>query len=148
MDKIRFTSVDEYIASHPSSVRKVLERVRRIIRKAVPGAAEAISYGIPAYKLHGRPVVYFAGWKQHYALYPSSGRLVALFGKDLAGYEVAKGTIRFPLSDPVPVQLIERIARFRAGQVAEAEEARAAASKERRARTAGRGAAGRPKPAS
>jgi uncharacterized protein YdhG (YjbR/CyaY superfamily) len=98
----------------------VLERVRRIIRKAVPGAEETISYNIPTYKLHGRPVLYFGGWKQHYSLYPSTDRLAAAFRDELARYEAGKGTIRFPLDQPVPVKLIEGIAKFRAREVAAA----------------------------
>ena len=113
-----FQSVDEYIASQPRAVRSVLERVRRIIRKAVPEAEETISYQMPTYKLNGRRVLYFAGWKQHYSLYPSTDRLVAAFKDDLAPYEVNKGTIRFPLAAPVPVKLIEGIAKFRAKEVA------------------------------
>jgi uncharacterized protein YdhG (YjbR/CyaY superfamily) len=61
-------SIDEYIAAFPLPVQGVLKRVRSTIRKAVPGAEEVISYNIPTYKLHGRPVLYFAGWKQHYSL--------------------------------------------------------------------------------
>ena len=75
MAKTSFKSVDDYIASQPEAVQAVLQRVRSIIRKAVPGAEEVISYQIPTYKLHGRAVLYFAGWKQHYSLYPATGRV-------------------------------------------------------------------------
>jgi uncharacterized protein YdhG (YjbR/CyaY superfamily) len=126
-----FKSVDEYIASHPEAVQRVLKRVRSTIRKAVPGAAEGISYKIPTYKLHGRAMLYFAGWSQHYSVYPSTGQLVAAFKDELALYEVSKGTIRFPLSEPVPVKLIECIAKFRAKEVAEREKGKAAAPKKR-----------------
>ena len=113
-------NIDEYIAGFPSDVRSVLERVRRTIRRAVPGAEETISYRIPTYRLNGRSVIYFAGWKQHYSLYPCTDRLVAMLKEDLAPYEVNdKGTIRFPLSKPVPVKLIADIAKFRAKEVAE-----------------------------
>ncbi len=105
--------------------------MRSAIRKAVPGAEEVISYKIPTYKLQGGPVLYFAGWRQHYSLYPASDHVVAAFKDDLAPYEVNKGTIRFPLSQPVPVKLIERIAKFRAKEVAERENAKAAAPKKR-----------------
>ena len=114
MAKTAFKSVDEYIATHPPDAQAVLQRVRSAIRKAVPGAEEAISYQIPTYKRHGRYVVYFAGWKRHYSLYPASSHLIAAFEDDLAPYEIEKGTIRFPLSGPVPVRLIARIARFMA----------------------------------
>ena len=106
MAKSDFKSVDQYIASQPKAV--------------------------PAYKLRGGAVLYFAGWKQHYSLYPATAQLVAAFKDDLAPYEVNnKGTIRFPLSQPVPVKLIGRIAKFRAKEVAEREKAKAAASKKR-----------------
>jgi len=112
-----FKSVDEYIASQPVAVQSVLKLVRNAIRKAIPGAEEVISYKIPTYKLHGGAVIYFAGWKQHYSLYPANDGILSKFNQDLAPYEVKKGTIRFPLSQPVPVKLIERIARFRATEV-------------------------------
>jgi len=130
--KADFKSVDEYIASHPEAVQRVLKRVRSTIRKAVPGAAEVISYKIPTYKLHGRAMLYFAGWSQHYSVYPSTGQLVAAFKDELSPYEVSKGTIRFPLSEPVPVKLIEGIAKFRAKEVAEREKGKAAAPKKKR----------------
>jgi uncharacterized protein YdhG (YjbR/CyaY superfamily) len=129
MAKADFKSVDEYIASQPEAVQDVLELVRSSIRKAVPNAEELISYKIPTYKLRGDPVIYFAGWKQHYSLYPATNHVVATLKDDLAAYEVKKGTIRFPLSQPVPVKLIERIAKIRAKEVAEREKAKAAATK-------------------
>jgi uncharacterized protein YdhG (YjbR/CyaY superfamily) len=133
MAKIDFTSVNDYIASQPRGVQRLLKRVRSTIRKALPGAEEVISYQIPAYKLHNRVVIYFAGWKQHYSLYPATDRLVAAFKDDLVPYEVNdKGTIRFPLTEPVPVKLIEGIAKFRAKEVAERTKAKPAAAKKRR----------------
>lgn len=127
MAKTDFKSVDEYIASQPEAVQGVLKRVRSIIRKAVPGVEELISYKIPAYKLHGGPVLFFAGWTQHYSLYPATDRVIAAFKNDLAPYEISKGTIRFPLTGPVPVKLIERIAKFRAKEITEREKAKTAA---------------------
>ncbi len=129
MAKTDFKSVDDYLDSQPEAVRPTLARVRTTIRKAIPNAAEAISYQIPAYKLPGGTVLFFAGWKQHYSLYPATAPLLAAFKKDLAGYEVSKGTIRFPLSEPVPAKLIERIAKFRAKEVAEIGAAKTAAKK-------------------
>jgi uncharacterized protein YdhG (YjbR/CyaY superfamily) len=129
--KADFKSVDEYMASQPEEVQRILGRVRSAIREAVPGAEEVISYKIPTYKLHGRAVLYFAGWKQHYSLYPATERVVAAFKDELSSYEVSKGTIRFPLNQPVPVKLIGRIAKFRAEEVAGREKAKAAAPKQR-----------------
>jgi uncharacterized protein YdhG (YjbR/CyaY superfamily) len=117
MAKTDFKSVNEYIASKPQDARRILKLVRSTIRKAVPAADEAISYQIPVYKLNGVPVLYFAGWKEHFSLYPASNDLVAEFQDELARYELSKGTIRFPLSEPVPVTLIERLAKFRARQL-------------------------------
>jgi uncharacterized protein YdhG (YjbR/CyaY superfamily) len=126
MAKTDFKSVDEYIASRPPAVQRVLKCVRSAIRKAMPEAQEVISYQIAAYKMHGRTVIYFAGWDQHYSLYPSSDRLVAAFKDELARYEVSKGTIRFPLSEPVPVNLVERIAKFKLKEAADRAKAKAA----------------------
>ena len=129
--KTDLKSVDQYIATHPEDVQAILQRVRSVIRKAVPGSEEAISYQIPTYKLHGSYVVYFAGWKQHYSVYPATDHLVAAFKDDLAPYNVNKGTIRFPLSQPVPVKLIERIAKFLAKEAAERARAKRAGPKRR-----------------
>ena len=123
MAKTNFKSVDEYIASQPQAAQDALRRVRDAIRKAVPGAEEVISYQIPAYKLHGARVLFFAGWKTHYSLYPASAGLVAAFKDELAPYEVSKGTIRFPLSKPVLAKLVERIAKYRAKEVEKAKPA-------------------------
>jgi uncharacterized protein YdhG (YjbR/CyaY superfamily) len=127
MAKTDFKSIDQYIASQPKAAQGVLKRLQSIIRKAVPGAEETISYQIPAFKVGGRAVLYFAGWKEHYSLYPANDRLVAAFKNELAPYEVNnKGTIRFPLSEPVPVKLIEGIAKFRWKEVAEHQKTKAA----------------------
>src|SRR5713101_4585431 len=105
MAKTNFRSVDEYIGAQPTGVQPVLRRVRRIIRKAVAAAVEVISYQLPAYKLaEGPGVLCFAAWKQHYSLYPASDELVAAFKGALTPYRVSKGTLRFPLSEPVPVK--------------------------------------------
>jgi uncharacterized protein YdhG (YjbR/CyaY superfamily) len=132
MAKADLTSVDDYIGRHPEDVQAILRRVRSTLRKALPGAEEVISYQIPCYRVHGGYVVYFAGWKRHYSLYPASGPLVAAFKSDLAPYEVGKGTIRFPLSQPVPVKLIERIAKFLAKEAAERMKVKRTVSKKRR----------------
>jgi uncharacterized protein YdhG (YjbR/CyaY superfamily) len=116
--KTDFKSVDEYIATRPDDARLILQRVRSTIRKAVPGAEEVISYQMPTYTLPAGPVISFAGWKLHYSLYGATDHLVAAFKGELAPYKVERGTIRFPLSQPVPVKLIERIAKFRAREAA------------------------------
>jgi uncharacterized protein YdhG (YjbR/CyaY superfamily) len=103
--------VDAYIAKQPGEVQPVLQRVRRIIRRVLPDADETISYQIPTYKLQGQYVVYFAGWRQHWSLYPVTGAARSALGSELAPYEFSKGTVRFSLADPVPVKLVERIVR-------------------------------------
>ena len=114
-----FKSVDDYIASQPEGAHKVLERVRGAIRRALPAADEVISYQIPAYKLHGSAVIYFAGWKQHYSLYPASDAMLAAFKDDLMPHQIKNATIRFSFTEPVPVKLIERIAKFKAKEAGE-----------------------------
>jgi uncharacterized protein YdhG (YjbR/CyaY superfamily) len=110
----RYRSVSDYIEAQPGPARSILRRVRAAIRKALPRAEEGISYQIPAYKVGGRAVVYFAGWTTHYSVYPATASLRDALGMRLAPYEVRKGTIRFPLAEPVPARLIADIARFRA----------------------------------
>jgi len=125
MPKVECKSVDDYLAAQPEATQRILGRVRSAIRKAMPEAEEVISYKIPAYKLHGRIVIYFAGWKEHYSIYPAIGALVAEFRDELAPYKISKGTLRFLLSQPVPVKLIERIAKFRAQESAKRATAKA-----------------------
>jgi len=84
----------------------------------MPNADEVISYKIPAYKLQGKAILYFAGWKRHYSLYPASKRLIAEFKEHLAPFELNKSTLRFAFTQPVPVKLIARIAKFRVQEVA------------------------------
>jgi uncharacterized protein YdhG (YjbR/CyaY superfamily) len=105
----RFTTIDEYIASFPPDVRQVLDAVRATIRAAAPGLDEGISYGIPTFKLGGRYVVYFAGWKDHISVYPIPDADEAL-ARELAPYVTGKGTLRFPLDRPTPHELIGRVA--------------------------------------
>ena len=114
MAKTDFKTVDEYIATLAPDVQAILQRVRTAILKALPGAEEAISYQIPTVKLRGTTVLYFAGWKQHFSIYPVTAGLIEAFGDELAPYKLSKGTIQFPLSQPVPMKLIARLAKFRA----------------------------------
>jgi uncharacterized protein YdhG (YjbR/CyaY superfamily) len=118
MARTDFKSVDDYIAAQPKNVQVALRRVRSIIRKAVPGAVEVISYQIPAFKVAKVSFLYLGGWKEHYSLYPASDALVAAFKGALTPYRASKGTLRFPLSEPVPATLIERIAKFQAKDAA------------------------------
>jgi uncharacterized protein YdhG (YjbR/CyaY superfamily) len=123
---VHFNSINDYIDSYPQPVRPILERVRAIIRKALPKAEESITYNIPTYKMDGELILYFAGWKRHYSLYPMSKRVADALHTELAGHEVNKSTVRFPLSEPIPTKLIASIAKFRAKEVAEREKAKSA----------------------
>lgn len=118
MAKTDFKSVDDYLATVPEPTRKVLDQLRSIIRKTLPDAEEGIAYQIPAYKQDGVTVIYFAGWKEHYSLYPVGEGFSAAFPDAAAKYAIAKGTVRFPLDEKVPVKLIERIVKYRARQAA------------------------------
>lgn len=111
-------SVDEYIAGQPETVRPKLEQVRAAIRKAVPEAVECIGYRMPGYKLHGKPMLYFAGFQEHYSLFAASGSFFAALQEELRGYDLRKGTIHLPLTKPVPAKLITRIAKLRAAGIA------------------------------
>ena len=102
-------TVDEYIASFPSDVRTILEEVRATLKRAVPAAEEGISYGIPVFTLDGRYLVYFAGWKHHISVYPLPEDDTTLT-EELAPHVAGKGTLKFPLSEPIPFGLIERVA--------------------------------------
>jgi len=117
--KTGISSVEEYIAAQPESVQGILAQVRKAIRDSVPLAEEMISYKMPTYKVHGDAMLHFAGWKQHYSLYPATQRLLAEFKKELEPYKIHKATIRFSISDPVPVGLIARIAKYRAKEISE-----------------------------
>jgi uncharacterized protein YdhG (YjbR/CyaY superfamily) len=105
----RFVSVDEYIESFPADVQAVLQRVRRTIREALPDAEETISYHLPTFTLDGVVVVHFAGWKNHVSVYPApTGN--DDFAQELAPYRSAKSTLKFPIREPVPYDLIGQVA--------------------------------------
>lgn len=104
--------VEEYIAGFPEAVRVLLEQVRATIKAAAPEAVESISYGMPAYKRNGRPLVYFAGYKKHIGFYATpTGH--AAFTEELSKYKQGKGSVQFPVGEPLPLDLISRIVQFR-----------------------------------
>lgn len=106
--KKKFKTVDEYIGTFPVEVQKILKKIRKIIQAAAPEAQDAISYQIPTFKLHGRYIVYFAGWKSHVSLYPIPTGSEA-FQKEIALYIAGKGTLKFPLNKPIPYSLIKKV---------------------------------------
>jgi uncharacterized protein YdhG (YjbR/CyaY superfamily) len=101
-------NIDEYIKTFPTDIQAILEKVRQAIQKAAPEAAETISYGIPTFNLHGKHLVFFAGWKHHISLYPIPGGDEA-FQQKIAQYKRAKGTIQFQLDNPIPYDVVEKI---------------------------------------
>ena len=113
--KMKFETVDEYFSSLPETARIKLEMLRKIIRNVVPGAAELISYNMPAFRFHGL-LLYFAAHKEHIGFYPGNTMAIEMFKKELTGYRTSKGTIQLPLDKDLPVTLIENIIRFRVQQ--------------------------------
>lgn len=103
-----FATVEDYLASLPDEVRVVLETVRTTLHEAVPGAVDTISYQMPTLVLDGRRVVHYAGWKRHVSLYPEPDD--ADLAAELATYSSGKGTLKFPLDQPLPLELITRVA--------------------------------------
>ncbi len=100
-------SIDEFIAQYPEATRKTLEELRQLIKKVAPEASEKISYGIPTFTLHGN-LIHFSAYEKHIGLYPGPGAVV-VFAQELEPCDTAKGTIRFPLDQPLPFKLIEKI---------------------------------------
>jgi uncharacterized protein YdhG (YjbR/CyaY superfamily) len=108
-----FTSVDEYISTFPPVTAKVLEELREILRTELPDAEEVISYNIPAMRVHDQTIIYFAGWKNHIALYPFSDEMLTAFA-EAADYRTSgKGTIQFLYSNPLPSTFIKKIISYR-----------------------------------
>jgi uncharacterized protein YdhG (YjbR/CyaY superfamily) len=104
-------NVDDYIAGFPTDIQDILQKIRSIIREIVPDAEEVISYQMPTYRLHGN-LVHFAAFKQHIGLYPTPTGVDA-FKEELKPYKHAKGSIQFPLDEPIPYDLIRQIVAFR-----------------------------------
>jgi uncharacterized protein YdhG (YjbR/CyaY superfamily) len=107
-----YDTIDEYIKTFPMEIQNILEKMRQSIRRAAPEAAEAISYQMPAFKQNGI-LVYFAAHKNHIGFYPTSSGIAA-FKQELSSYKGSKGAVQFPLDQPIPFDLVERIVKFRA----------------------------------
>ena len=105
-------NIDQYIAQFPDEVKQQLKEIRKIIKEAAPEAVELMAYGMPSYKTHGKPLVYFAGYKNHIGFYATpSGH--EQFAKELSQYKQGKGSVQFPMDQPMPYDLIKRIVAFR-----------------------------------
>lgn len=111
MERSSAKNIDEYIAAFPPETRAILEKVRTTIREAAPEAQESINYAIPTFTLKGN-LVHFAGFKNHIGFYPAPSG-IEKFKAELAGYESAKGSVQFPLDQPLPYDLISEIVKFR-----------------------------------
>jgi uncharacterized protein YdhG (YjbR/CyaY superfamily) len=107
-------TIDAYIAEFPKDIQKKLKDLRATIKKAAPKAEEKISYGMPTFALHGN-LVHFAAFKNHIGFYPAP-RAIVEFKNELAKYEGSKGTVQFPLDEPIPLPLIARMVKFRVAQ--------------------------------
>lgn len=118
MAKTDYPSIDAYISAQPPAVQPALHEVRAILRAAMPGALECISYQIPCLKVDGRYALYFAGYAAHYGVYPLTTAVREELGAELAPYLSGKATMRFELGVPMPVDLLRRIGECRARELA------------------------------
>lgn len=117
MQDLKCKIIDEYISLFPKNIQKMLEEVRTTIRKAAPDAEEAISYGIPTFKLNGN-LVHFAAFKSHIGFYPTPSGIEE-FEKELSVYKQGKGSVQFPVDKPLPLDLIRKIVKYRIKKNAE-----------------------------
>ena len=111
MPKTNFQSIDEYIAACPPDSQAYLRQIRALIKTLAPEAKERISYQMAAFELNGRNFIHFAGWKKHVSLYPVPAGSEA-FERQIAKYAGGKGTLKFPLDEPLPIKLIERVVKL------------------------------------
>jgi uncharacterized protein YdhG (YjbR/CyaY superfamily) len=115
MDKAE--TVEEYLASVPPEIRATLERLQQMIRSTVPDAVEVISYGVPAFKYRGRPLVSIGAGKNHCSFYVQSPAVMEAYAADLDGYDTSKGTIRLPVGKSLPAALVKKLVKARIAEV-------------------------------
>jgi uncharacterized protein YdhG (YjbR/CyaY superfamily) len=116
----KYATVEEYLADQPEDVRATLEHVRRSVRAVAPDATEKIGYGMPGFYVEGHPLVYYSAFKAHCSLFPASGAVIERFADDLKGYGLAKGTIRFPIGEPLPAPLVKKIVKAKLEELRQA----------------------------
>lgn len=113
--KVKFDSIDQYIAAFPEETQKLLEALRSTIKAAAPGAVEKITYQMPTFDLNGRHLVFFSAWKHHIGIYPIPAG-DETFQKEISQYKSAKSSLNFPIDKPLPVKLIRRFVQFRVAE--------------------------------
>ncbi len=106
------STIPSYISTFPAPIQEILEKFRQIIQRAAPGAEEAMSYGLPTFKLNKKNLVHFGAWEKHIGFYPTPSGIEA-FKKELSKYKGAKGSLQFPLDEPMPYDLVEKIVKYR-----------------------------------
>lgn len=112
MAKTNFQSIDEYIAACPEQSQSYVQKIREIVKSVAPKAKEKISYQIACFELNGKNLVHFAGWKKHVSLYPVPAGSEA-FNEEISNFADGKGTVKFPLDEPLPLKLIRQIVKYR-----------------------------------
>jgi uncharacterized protein YdhG (YjbR/CyaY superfamily) len=113
LTKLKPRTIDDYLAGVSPNQRVLLQKLRETIRAAAPNAEECISYGIPAFRLNGRSLVFFAAWANHCSFYPGSSTTLKEFRDDLKGFQVSKGTVRFSPDNPLPIALVKKLVKAR-----------------------------------
>jgi len=113
----KYDDVDSYLADQEPAARATLEKVRRAIAAAAPGATETMSYGMPGFQLNGRRLVYFAGFKEHCSFFPASDEVMRTYAKELESYATSKGTIRMPIGKPLPASLIKKMVKTKTHEI-------------------------------
>ncbi len=112
----KVSNIDDYISKFPKQTKDILEEIRTIVNVMVPDAEEFISYGIPTFRLNGKNLVHFAGYEHHIGFYPTSTGIDA-FRSEISKFKHAKGSVQFPLDDPIPYELIRKMVRFRIEEI-------------------------------
>ena len=110
--------IARYLARQPAGTRRTVRKLRSAIRAAAPGAAEHFSYGIPGFRLNGKVLVWYAGWKSHTSMYPISAAIKRAHATQLKGFKLGKGTVQFPLDQALPLALVTKIVKARAREIA------------------------------